>query len=50
MPDRRIEIDVVDLTGANATVVVRSAVYREYLHLVRTADGWKILNALWQWA
>ena len=21
--------------------------YREYLHLVRTDDGWKIVNALW---
>ena len=50
VPDRRIEIDVVDLAGANATVVVRSAVYREYLHLVATPKGWKILNALWQWA
>jgi hypothetical protein len=31
---------------ANATV--RSAVYIEYLHLVRTREGWKIINALWQ--
>jgi hypothetical protein len=22
-------------------------VYREYLHLVRTDDGWRIANALW---
>jgi hypothetical protein len=27
---------------------VRSAVYREYLHLVRTNEGWKIANALWR--
>ena len=25
-----------------ATVVVSSGVYHEYLHLVRTRDGWKI--------
>ena len=23
------------------------AVYREYLHLVRTDEGWRIVNALW---
>jgi hypothetical protein len=45
--DRRIEVDVVDLHGNIATVIVRSAVYREYLHLVRIDDGWKIVNALW---
>jgi hypothetical protein len=21
--------------------------YREYLHLIRTGDGWKIVDALW---
>jgi len=26
---------------------VRSAVYREYVHLVRTTDGWKIVNTLY---
>ncbi len=45
--DRRIDVDVVDLYGNIATVVVRSAVYREYLHLVQTDDRWKIVNALW---
>lgn len=46
--DRRLEVEVVDVYGDIATVVVRSAVYREYLHLVRTGDGWKIANALWE--
>jgi|SRR5439155_7923484 len=46
--DPRIEVDVVDVYDTIATVVVRSAVYREYLHLVRTSAGWKIANALWQ--
>jgi len=45
--DRRIDVDVVDMHGNVATIVVRSAVYREYLHLARTEDGWKIVNALW---
>ena len=43
----RIDVEVVDLYGNIASVVVHSAVYREYLHLVRTHDGWKIVNALW---
>jgi hypothetical protein len=43
----RIDVEVVDLHGNIASVVIRSAVYREYLHLVRTGDGWKIVNALW---
>ena len=42
-----IDVEVVDMYGNIASVVVRSSVYREYLHLVRTDDGWKIANALW---
>jgi hypothetical protein len=45
--DRHIDIDVVDLHGNIASAIVRSPVYREYLHLVRTDEGWKIINALW---
>jgi Putative lumazine-binding len=45
--DRRIDVEVVDLHGNIASVVVRSPLYRESLHLVRTEDGWKIVNALW---
>lgn len=48
--DRRIEVDVVDVHGPIANVTVRSAVYREYLQLARTAEGWKIVNALWDWS
>ena len=46
--DRRLDIRVEDVHEDIATVTVRSAVYREYLQLVRTADGWKIANALWR--
>jgi Putative lumazine-binding len=49
VPDRQIEVKIVDLFGDIASTVVWSAVYREYLHLVRTPEGWKIANALWQW-
>jgi len=45
---RRIDVRVVDVHGDIASVVVDSNVYHEYLHLVRTAAGWKIVNALWE--
>ena len=45
---RRIDVSVVDVYEEIASAVVDSDVYREYLHLVRTGDGWKIVNALWQ--
>jgi hypothetical protein len=47
-PEKRgTEVDVVEVYGSIATAVVRSNIYREYLHLVRTENGWKIVNALY---
>ena len=46
--DRAIEVEIDDAYQWIASVTVRSSVYREYLHLVRTSQGWKIVNALWQ--
>ena len=46
--DRTLDIEVEDVYEDIATVTVCSAVYHEYVHLVRTHDGWKIANALWQ--
>jgi ketosteroid isomerase-like protein len=46
--DPRLDVAIEDLCEDIATVTVRSAVYYEYLHLVRTTDGWKIANALWR--
>ena len=44
-----IEVVVVDIHHDIAAAVVRSAQYREYLHLLRTVDGrWEIVNAFWQ--
>ena len=45
--DRRIEVEVEHLHGTIANATVRSAVYVEYLQLVHTRHGWKIVNALW---
>lgn len=47
--DRRLEIEIEDIREDIASVTVRSAVYHEYLHLVRTRGGWKIANALWRY-
>jgi hypothetical protein len=47
--DRRIEVDIEDVHGVIANVTVRSAVYREYVQLARTDDGWRIVNTLWAW-
>ncbi len=48
LADRAIEVDVLDVHDDIASVVVRSEPYYEYLHLVRTRDGWRIANALWR--
>jgi hypothetical protein len=45
--DDPIEVTVVDIHQDIAAAVVRSAQYREYLHLLRTPEGWRIVNAFW---
>ena len=45
--DRRVAVDIADVCGDIASAVVRSAPHREYVHLIRTAAGWKIADALW---
>jgi ketosteroid isomerase-like protein len=45
-----IDVTVEDVREDIASVRVRGGVYHEYLHLVRTRDGWKIANALWRFA
>ncbi len=45
--DRRISVNVDHVHGAIATATVTSAVYVDYLHLVRVDGHWRILNALW---
>jgi ketosteroid isomerase-like protein len=46
--ERRIEIVVDDIGEKIASVTVRGAIYLEYVHLIRTDDGWKIVNTLWE--
>ena len=42
------EVEVLDVYGEIATAIVRSPEYREYLHLVRTPEGWQIVNAFFR--
>ena len=50
-PDnRRLAISVDEIHDTIATARVDSALYREYIHLVRTPDGWRIANTLWTWS
>ena len=46
--ERRLEIIVDEIHDTIASVRVHAALYVEYLHLARTAEGWRIVNALWQ--
>ena len=48
LADRTIEVDVLDINNDIASVLVHSEPSYEYLHLVRTRDGWKIANALYR--
>jgi len=43
-----LEVRIDDVHGNIAAATVISPVYREYVHLVRTDGGWRILNTLWQ--
>ena len=45
--DGRLDITIADVFEDMASVTVRGGVYHEYVHLVRTPEGWKIANALW---
>jgi len=43
-----VEITIDDVHEDIANVTVIGGPYYEYLHLVRTDEGWKIANALWR--
>jgi ketosteroid isomerase-like protein len=46
--DRRVDVEVEDVHRTIANVTARTAVYHEYIQLVRTSEGWKIANVLWE--
>lgn len=41
-----IEVNILDINNNIATAVSKSE-YIDYIHLVKLADGWKIVNVLW---
>ena len=48
-PDRRrYEVRAVEVYDDIASACVYAVPYVDYLHLVRTDDGWRIMNALWR--
>ena len=47
-PDPEMEIDVDDIATDIAAARVVSPEYVDYLHLVKTAAGWKIANVLFR--
>ena len=44
------DIAILGVSSGMASVHAASGPYVEYLHLVKTAEGWRILNAMWRWA
>ena len=48
IPGADYEIEVHHIYGNIASGQVRSAEHLDYVHLVRTADGWKIANILFR--
>ena len=46
--ERRYEIRAIEVHDDIASACVYAVPYVDFLHLVRTDDGWRILNALWR--
>ena len=44
---RAYDISVHDVHGDIAAATVHAVPYVDYLQLIRTSDGWRIVNALW---
>lgn len=48
-PEQRgVKAEVLDVAGDLATARVFTVQFNDYLHLVRTENGWRILNVLWR--
>jgi hypothetical protein len=45
-----IDLRIEDISGGIASVTAHTEHFHEYLHLVRTTDGWRIVNVLWKYA
>lgn len=48
-PEQRgVKAEVLDISGNIATARVFTVQFNDYLHLMRTENGWRILNVLWR--
>jgi hypothetical protein len=46
----KLDIRIAEIGGGIASVNVFADHYVDFLHLIRTPDGWRIINALWRWS
>ena len=46
--ERRTEVTILDVFRGAASVRIDATEWIDYLHLVETEEGWKILNVLWE--
>ncbi len=46
--ERGVKAEVLDVTGNLACARVFTVQFNDYLHLMRTGNGWRIVNVLWQ--
>ena len=47
-PTRRSDVQVLDVFGRAAAVRIDASGWVDYLHLIHTPGGWKIINVLWE--
>ena len=47
-PARRHDVRVLDVFGRAAAVRIDATGWVDYLHLIHTPAGWKIINVLWE--
>jgi hypothetical protein len=46
----RLDVRICDMGGGIASAVAYADHYVDYVHLIETPDGWRIINAVWRWA
>ena len=46
----RLDVRICDMGGGIASAVAFADHYVDYIHLIETPEGWRIINAVWRWA
>ena len=47
-PHPRSDVQILDIFGRTASVRIDAGSWVDYLHLIHTSKGWKIINVLWE--